>query len=329
MNLSTQGNNGPMSKVVNNINDNKKIAVIGDLNCDLVATGLATGPLLGQEILAKDFQMTLGGSATIFACGVARLGNTVTFISLIGMDEFGNFCLNGLRQAGISTDNIMRKEGTRTGATISLSTQEDRAFVTYLGAIAELSYEQLPISVLEGHSHLHMAAYFLHQKLRPSFPKIFSQAKHYGLTTSFDPNSDPAHQWQDDIQDVLKQVDILFVNEVEAVHLTRQQNVDVSLKRLGQIVPCVVVKLGKKGAIAIRDDEITFASGYEVNAIDTTGAGDSFAAGFVHAYLKGKTLQECLRMGNACGALSTLKVGGTLGQPDCQTLNQFLTSVSL
>ena len=300
------------------------VVVIGELNVDMVATGLAGPPRLGAEITAADFELTLGSASAIFACGVAKLGNKVTFISQVGRDDFGEFCLNALRAAGVPTDNVAPGAGVKTGVTISLSTRRDRALVTYPGAIASFNYGQVKMAQLKGERHLHMTSYFLQEGLRPSFPQIFRQAKRMGLTTSFDPNSDPEREWGRAINEVLAQTDVLFLNETEARQLTRTRGVQSAIKILGQFVPCAVIKLGPRGAVAIKDGEVVSAPGFKVEAVDTTGAGDCFAAGFVSTYLRGRSLAECLRAGNACGALSTLKAGGTAGQPDSRSLKSFL-----
>jgi sugar/nucleoside kinase (ribokinase family) len=302
--------------------------VIGELNVDGVATGLLRTPKLGSEIIASDFKLTLGSASAIFACGVAKLGHQVTFISKTGADELGDFCLNKLREAGISTRNVVRDSDTKTGVTLSLSTRKDRALVTFLGAIASLEYGDLRMPALKGKRHLHMTSYFLQNALRPSFPRIFEEAHSAGLSTSFDPNSDPTHSWGDDIGGVLAHTDVLFLNRTEALQLTRARNTRTALKALAAQVPCAVIKLGPKGAVAMRGGRIASAPGFRVEAMDTTGAGDSFAAGFISAYLKNYSLEECLRVGNACGALSTLMAGGTTGQPDTKTLNRFLREQS-
>ena len=197
------------------------VVVIGELNVDMVATGLAGPPRMGAEVLAADFELALGSASAIFACGVAKLGHDVTFISQVGRDDFGDFCLGQLRAAGVPTDNVSRGRGVKTGVTISLSTRRDRALVTYLGAIASFNYGQLKLSLLEGQRHLHMTSYFLQAGLRPSLPQIFQEARRMGLTTSFDPNSDPEHAWGEEINEVLAQTDVLFLNETEARQLTR------------------------------------------------------------------------------------------------------------
>jgi sugar/nucleoside kinase (ribokinase family) len=196
--------------------------------------------------------------------------------------------------------------------------------VTVLGAIAELSYQHLDIQALAGHSHLHMTSFFLQTALRPAFPRIFREAKALGLTTSFDPNSDPQSSWSADIWKVVDETTILFVNRDEALQLTRKKTVRDALRQLGERAPCVVIKLGSKGAIATADGKVVSVPAFKVSPIDTTGAGDSLAAGFVHAYLSGNGLRECLLVGNACGALSTLQVGGTSGQADLKALAKFL-----
>jgi len=106
--------------------------------------------------------------------------------------------------------------------------------------------------------------------------------------------------------------------------LTRQKDVDQALKRLGQTAPCAVVKLGPRGAAAIQGEEISSMPGFKVEAVDTTGAGDCFAAGFISGYLEGMTVRQCLELGNACGALSTLRPGGTASQPDHAAIRKLL-----
>lgn len=302
----------------------ERIAVIGELNVDIVATGLGGPPVLGAEIIAESIQTTLGSASAIFACGVCRLGHPVTFISKVGADSFGEFCLEALEKAGVAKDHVMLDKEAQTGITISLSAHKDRALVTYLGAISLLTYDQLPLDAIENHSHLHMTSYFLQSGLRPSFPRILKEARMLGLSTSFDPNSDPQQEWGEEIWEVVAQTDVLFLNETEALQLTGASTARAALKSLAERTPCAVIKLGSRGATAIREGEIARVRGFKVKALDTTGAGDSFASGFISAYIEGKSLEESLQTGNACGALSTLKAGGTEGQPDRRALKKFL-----
>jgi len=301
-----------------------EVVVIGELNVDLVASGLKSPPELGGEIIANDFEITLGSASAIFATGIARLGRKVTFVSRVGNDEFGRFCVKALAAKGISTDGISVTSESKTGVTVVLSTPKDRALVTYLGAIADLSFNDVSLEVLDNHRHLHLTSYYLQTALQPDFAQLIRIAKEKGLTTSFDPNSDPDQGRSESVSEVIRETDILFVNEQEAKLLTEQDDVNAACVNLGRLCPLVVVKLGARGSIAYRNGEFVMAEGFKVDAVDTTGAGDSFAAGFVHAHLNGEDLQKCLTVGNACGALSTLGAGGTTSQPDRLELEKFV-----
>jgi sugar/nucleoside kinase (ribokinase family) len=303
-----------------------KILVIGELNVDIVATGLRTAPEMGVEILADDCELTLGSASAIFAAGMAKLGHSVTFVSHVGRDYFGDFCISKLQELGVSTRHVIRKADEKTGVTIALSGKRDRALVTHAGAVATLSSDCIDETLLKRHNHLHLTSYYLQKQLRPSFANIFRHAKALNLTTSFDPNSDPRNKWSRTIDNVLRYTDVLFVNEREALRLTRTSTPKAALKTLGTKVRCTVIKRGSRGALAILDGAVAAHSGFSVHAIDTTGAGDSFDAGFVSAYLREEPLAECVRIGNACGALSATRVGGTTGQPTQPELQTFLRS---
>jgi sugar/nucleoside kinase (ribokinase family) len=301
-----------------------RVLVIGELNVDIIAVGVQRLPAMGAEVLAKDCQLTLGSASAIFAVGMARLGSRITFVSQVGADAFGDFCLTALKREDISTTHVLRKRTEKTGVTMSFSDARDRALVTYPGAIASFTAGHIDTSILKRHDHMHLTSYYLQPGLRPAFPDLLKRAKAEGSTTSFDPNSDPNSSWSDGIERVLRSTDVLFVNEREAKQLTGFSKNRDALMALGQLAPCAVIKLGGKGAVAIRDGKVTKHRGFKVAAVDTTGAGDSFDAGFISAYLNGDSIEDCLRMGNACGALSTQKAGGTAGQPTRKELTAFL-----
>ena len=302
-----------------------RILVIGELNVDIVVTGLKSVPKPGVEVLARDYELTLGSASAIFAAGMSKLGHRVTFVSQVGRDSFGDFCIDALERAGVATDNVVWID-EKTGVTIALSTARDRALLTYPGAISTLTADRIDRSLLEGHQHLHLTSYYLQQGLQPSFADLLRDAKTEGLTTSFDPNSDPAGEWSAGIDRVMPHTDILFVNEREALNLTRKAAAKSALKVLAELVPCAVIKLGHRGAIAMKDNQLFTHPGFKIDAVDSTGAGDSFDAGFTSVYLRKASVADCLRIGNACGALSTLKPGGTTGQPRLRELDDFLRS---
>lgn len=301
------------------------VLVIGELNVDIVLSGLASAPVFGGEILASEMRMVLGSASAIFANGIARLGHPTGFVSKTGSDDFGEFCRHALQRTGVSTEGILLSSQP-TGATIVLSTRKDRALVTHLGAIADLNYQDLPPNVFQGYRHLHLTSYFLQARLRPDFPRLMHEAKAAGLSLSFDPNSDPAQEWSPEIWEVMRIPDVVFVNESEAQALTGTSATQDALTMLAERTTCAVVKQGSEGATAVRGREQVHIGAFRIHPVDTTGAGDSFAAGFVHGLLTGRSLRDCLLLANATGALSTTGVGGTAAQPDAKELSTFLES---
>src|SRR5262245_9654062 len=218
-----------------------KILVIGELNVDIVATGLSSSPEMGAEILAEDCELTLGSASAIFAVGMAKLGHNVTFVSHVGPDYFGDFCIRALRQLGVSTRHVARTTDEKTGVTIALSGKRDRALITHSGAVASLTSDRIDEALMKRHDHLHLTSYYLQTALQPSFADIFRHAKALGLTTSFDPNSDPSNKWNKSIDSVLRYTDVLFVNEREAAQLTRASTPKAALKTLGTKIQCAVI----------------------------------------------------------------------------------------
>lgn len=305
------------------------IVVIGELNVDLIASGVNTGPVLGTEVLAADFNIALGSASAIFACGIARLGHSVTFVSRVGNDDFGHFCLESLVQRGIATDHIEIDVQSKTGVTVVISTAEDRSMVTFLGAIAELSLTEVPANIFQDNRHLHLTSYYLQKALQPDFPLLLDSAKAAGATTSFDPNSDPDQGRDEKVLEVCRHADILFLNEDEARLLANTGDIEEAGRYLNTLSPTVAIKLGAKGAIGFRGNEIERVEGFKIDAVDSTGAGDSFAAGFVHAFLEGSDLKTSLKIGNACGAFSASRPGGTDGQADREELERFLMYAAL
>ena len=250
----------------------------------------------------------------ICALGLARLGDAVRFVGRCGADAWGDYCLGALRDAGIDIRAVRREAALRTGVTVAISSHADRALLTYLGATSALSGDDV-IAALPGADHLHVTSYYLQECLRPQLGTVFAQARAAGLTTSLDPGSDPAQRWGDDVIDVLRHVDLFVPNRAEACAIAGESTPEAALRAFANGVTLTVIKLGEHGATTFDGDRVLTAAAPATEVVDTTGAGDSFDAGFLHAWLRDLPLSECLRWGNTCGALSTRGIGGTAAQP--------------
>jgi sugar/nucleoside kinase (ribokinase family) len=257
----------------------------------------------------------MGSSSAIFACGAARLGLRVAFIGKIGDDEFGRFVKDYLKNRGVDTSGVVIDEQIKTGLSVILSRGNDRAILTYAGSIAALRYEEINQALLAQARHLHLGSYFMLDALRPDIPRLFDQAHAYGLSVSLDTNYDPTEMWNSGLAETLARTDIFMPNAGELQAITRSADVDTALEAVVKQTPLVAVKLGPDGAVARRGTETVRAESLAVAVVDTTGAGDSFDAGFIYGYLANWELVRALRLGCICGALSTRAAGGTSAQP--------------
>jgi sugar/nucleoside kinase (ribokinase family) len=301
-----------------------KILVAGEINPDLILRNYQSFPELGKEVLVEDLQLTLGASSAICAVGLARLGDQVTLAANVGADTYGDFCIATLQREGVDISLVNRRTDLKTGITVSITSSKDRALVTYSGAISSLRAADLPGGVFPGYRHFHVAAYFLQDALRPGLKELFAEARRQGLSTSLDPGYDPSEKWSRDLIDTLTEVDVFFPNETEIRGITGCEQVTDGLHALENGHTLVVGKLGSEGCIALQQGKWVKAGTFPVEVVDTTGAGDSFDAGFLHAWLKGRPLQDCLHFAAACGALSTRGLGGTTTQPTEEEAETYL-----
>jgi sugar/nucleoside kinase (ribokinase family) len=305
----------------------KRVLVVGEINVDLICQGYHAFPSPGREVLVDDFQMVLGSASAICAMGLARLGTPVTFFGKVGDDPTGRFCLNAMRERGIDLDSVIVDPKVKTGVTVAITSPVDRALVSFLGSIAALSERDVPRELFAKAGHVHVSSYYLQESLRPGVAALFREARAAGLTTSLDPGFDPSERWEPDLLETLAHVDVFFPNEVELRALSRREEPEEALRSLQRGSTRVVAKLGAEGAMTIDDSgRLLRAPAPPVEVTDTTGAGDSFDAGFLHAWLRGEGLIDCLRLGVACGALSTRGLGGTATQPDRDEARAFLAA---
>lgn len=301
------------------------ILVAGEINPDLILSGNVL-PEFGQvEKLVDSAALTIGSSSVIFACGAARLGLRVAFVGVCGEDVFGRFMLDEMQKHHVDVSQVIIRKNDDTGLSIILNQQSDRAILTHPGLIPALQASDISDRLLQQTRHLHVASYFLQTNLQPDLPDLFRRAHSFGLTTSLDTNYDPSQRWLG-FGELLSATDIFLPNKTEALSITKLNDVESAARRLAQKSKLVAIKLGTDGALACADSllprgeglgmrAITRADSIPVNVVDTVGAGDSFDAGFLYAYLNHWDLQRSLRLACVCGALSTQRAGGTDGQP--------------
>jgi sugar/nucleoside kinase (ribokinase family) len=306
----------------------KRVLVAGEINVDLVFGGCSAMPQPDTEILAQSFRQVPGSSSMICAIGLSRLGQPVRFAGCAGDDAHGAFCIGAMREAGIDVEAVTRRADLVTGVTVAISTASDRALVTCAGSIGALTAEDIDDALLARADHLHVSSFYLQSGLRPRLTALMQRARSADLTTSLDPGFDPAQRWREGNEwpTPLEAVDVFLPSRREALAISGMDDVEAALQWLDDRGTRSVIKCGPDGAVT-RDDAgalLHVAPRPPERFLDATGAGDSFDAGFLHAWLAERPLRECLRWGNACGSLSTRGIGGTACQPDAPEVQAWL-----
>jgi len=301
------------------------ILVVGEINPDIVVSDPDPVPVFNEvERVIESVHMTVGSSSAIFACGAARLGLGVAYYGVVGDDSFGRFMLDAMRARGIDVSACIVDPAQQTGATVILTSGRDRAILTQMGSIGAMDVDAIPGPLLDRARHIHSGCFYLQETSRDRLPGFFAAARARGITTSFDTNWDPTGNWDGGVADMLRACDVFFPNAAEARRIAGLDDVEEAARTLARTGaegrtdggPIVAVKLGAAGALACRaEGPIIRVPALPVEALDTTGAGDSFNAGFLRAWLDGADIDQCLRWGAVAGALSTLRLGGIDGQP--------------
>lgn len=291
------------------------VYVYGDVNIDIVVPGVEALPEPGSEVDVPMMETFVGGGAALFTLGIAKLGLKPVFQGSVGRDMYGEYIRNLFQQLGVDDSLLLESDTQKTGISISFTTEKDRCFLTYRGTNEGISLKHMDLDNLSGAKHVHVTGYegaTNHAEYLDMLTKIHAMGD---VTVSFDVGWDMTGVWYEGIFDLLPMIDVLFMNETECQHYTRCNDIEEGARKLAEKAGMAVIKLGKTGAMAIKDGKKFFAPSYKVQAVDTTGAGDSFNAGFVYGFLQGLPMEECLKCGNSCGALSVTRLGGNTGFP--------------
>jgi sugar/nucleoside kinase (ribokinase family) len=304
------------------------VTIAGEINLDLILYGLPQVMPLERELLAKDFRLTLGSSSAILAHNLAALGVSVAFITRLGDDPLGSIAVERLAERGVDLTRVKHVSGSpSTGVTILLDHDGKRHILTYPGTMFEMAATDLDMAYLASGRHFHLSSLFLHKTLQPDLPGICRQLKSEGLTLSLDTNDDPEDRWGGPLDELLSIVDVLLPNEDEACRISGKADAESAIEALARRVPLVAIKCGERGALVQAGNRRWQVDAEIVTPIDTIGAGDSFNAGFLAAYLRGEEPDACAAFGNRTAALSTLRPGGTEAFRDPSLVQNLLAGV--
>lgn len=278
---------------------------IGRIYSDLIFTGLSGLPVLGREIFANGLTISAGGGAYITAAHLQNLGRETALVARLGVDPLSAQTGAEIKASGVNLRFVECSLEAGPQLTAVTVVGEDRAFLTKRAGSARPS--TLEAAVAWSHArHLHIAEYeTLHE-----IPDLITLARKHALTVSLDPSWDAGLIYDKNLLATCSGVDLFLPNREEAEAITGLPDPQEALAQLAQHFPHVVLKDGARGAWLATQGEMLHVPAPPVNVIDTTGAGDAFNAGFIHAWLSTADAGACLAAGITAGSLSVQATGG-------------------
>ena len=278
--------------------------IIGPVFLDIITSPLARFPAPGEEQYIESLDISPGGFA-ITALTLARLGVASSLISVLGADQFGGMLSEKISGGGVDASFLITSRTAPTSVSIAFPQAGDRSFLTR--AMREEDFLHGILDALhsvprERVSHMHLNISMLRN---PELSGFVKECRARGATVSLDLGWEEAQRWSADDWGLAALADIFKPNETEALRITGAADIPAALKVMRAHCPRPVITLGAKGSVGLDDDgKPVFAQPYRVEPKNAVGAGDAFTAGYLYAYLKGMPAADCLRYGNAAGALT-------------------------
>lgn len=291
----------------------------------LVDTKLQTE--ISKSVSGLPYSLSLGGSADNTIRAMARLGSSVGFIGKVGCDTTGDFFVQALQNLGI--EPIIFRGVERSGKCVSLiSPDGERTMVTHLGAALEMKAHEIQPTVFDGYDCLYVEGYLVqdHDLIR----ETMRTAKACGLKIAIDLASfNVVEENLEFLKELVRDyVDILFANEDEARAFTGEEEPLNALNTISEQCELTVVKIGMKGALIKRREEVVHVGIMAAaKRVDTTGAGDFYAAGFLYGLCEGLNLRQCGTIGAITAGKVIEVVGTTFGEEAWQDVFRLVEKV--
>jgi ribokinase len=294
-----------------------EFVVLGRINID-IDMRVDVIPKKNEHAICDEGHISFGGSAANFAAQASRLGVKTTLVSCVGDDPYGHLAVKEMSKIGVDTSGILVLENQSTGLFIyTHDVAEDWLVVAKPGANKFLEKRLFEEENLGDAQVMHLAG---------SFPMMIDRAMELASTQGMILSLDPGRAANKlEFKRILKHTDLLFINQHELKDYFNIEPKEDELKSFAKTFPGIVIlKMGENGAIATDGFEYCTSHIFEVPVVDTMGAGDSFAAGFITAWIRSENIEQALNMANAVAALTITKQGAQNGQPTLEEVARFL-----
>jgi sugar/nucleoside kinase (ribokinase family) len=307
------------------------VLCLGIFVADIVAKPIEDMPGKGKLALVDTMELHTGGCASNTGYALNKLGISTGLMGKVGTDGFGDFFVNYMRNAGLDISGIKYSTTANTSATmVMVSADSERTFFHYLGANAELNYNDVDFNIVKEAKILHIAGSFL----MPAFDgepasRVLRQAREWGITTSLDTAWDSKGNWLKVLEPCLQHLDIFMPSIEEARMITgRDKPSEIAEFLLSYGIKTVALKMGERGSYIRTPDWELYLPIYKVETVDSTGAGDAFAAGFLAGVAKGWSYKDAARLGNAVGACCVTAIGSSAGIKNMDETLEFMKNHS-
>ncbi len=291
------------------------VACVGIYVADALAKPVDEMPERGKLVLFDQLELHTGGCANNTAIALSRLGVPTRALGMVGRDAFGDFVLQRLTEAGVDTEGMIRTDANTSFTFVMVGSDSERTFFHTIGANAELTAADVRRDLIEDAKVLHVAGTFL----MPGFDgaptaELLLWAQARGIITALDTTWDSSGLWLDTVGEALPYVDYFLPSVDEARAMVGREDVaDVAQALLDLGVGTVALKMGAEGSHIQNADTTIRIPALTVDAVDTTGAGDSYVGGFLAGQAMGWDLERCGRLGSATGAACVTAIGTTPG----------------
>ncbi len=302
------------------------VICLGILVADVIGRPIEAVPAPGALTLVESITPHIGGCAANTGIGLHRLGVETAIVGAVGRDGFGEFVRGVLQDEGMNASGVVEKEGPTSATMVLVSPDGERAFLHCVGANAAFQKSDVDAATLNSARLLHIAGH----GLMPAFDgapcaELLRNAQSCGVQTALDTAGAPDDKWRANLRQTLPHLDYFVpsLHEIRDLFPDCPSPESIAARLIDEGVGCVALKMGEAGSYALnRDGQSARAAAFAVNAIDATGAGDAFAAGFLAATLRDLPLETCLKIGNATGARCVKAVGTIAGLGDWNSTAQ-------
>ena len=306
----------------------KKILCAGLIMEDILMSGMEKLPEHWEEtVLAYGTSIQTGGGAANSALTLGKIGIPTEIAGRIGNDRFADLIINDFHKHGVSTKFLKKTPKHSTGTCVGLvNKNSSRCFITSRGANSIFSGKDFNEVLLSDYSVFFINGFFQFPDLEPDLPRLFKQANELNVPTAFDTASwDASGRWFKAVKPFANNIDFFFANETQLSMLSGKEKIsDAANFLLENGVKHVIAKLGPQGCVYYNKESNYHINAYPVNAIDTTGAGDSFDAAFLAAFILGNDIKTACAFANLIAACNCTKLGATTGIPSKAELNRLL-----